>query len=144
MRAAGLLRRLLAFLLDQVIVGAVWLLGVLWLLIAYELTAADEAALGALAVLAAAALGLGVLLHAVYFVGFIAAGGQTPAKMLARVRVVRGDGGPVGCGRALARWIGYGLVFASLGLGGGVAALNRDRRGVHDWIAGTRVVRDRT
>ena len=32
MRAAGAVRRGLAFLIDEAIVGAVWLIGVLWLI----------------------------------------------------------------------------------------------------------------
>jgi uncharacterized RDD family membrane protein YckC len=48
----------------------------------------------------------------------------------------------VGYGRALVRWISYGLVFATLGLGWLVAVLDRERRGLHDWIAGTRVIRE--
>ena len=142
MRAAGALQRGLAFLIDEAIVGAVWLTGVLWLLIVDLLTANAPVALSALTLVAAAATGLGVLLHAVYFVGFVSACGQTPGKMLLGVRVVRRDGGGVGGGRALGRWIGYGLVFATLGLGWIVAVFDAERRGVHDRIAGTRVVRD--
>ncbi len=142
MRAAGVARRSLAFLIDGAIVGVVWMIGVLWLLIVDALTADAPVALVALAMVATAAAGLGVFLHAVYFVGFVGGCGQTPGKMLLGVRVVRRDGRRLGGGRALGRWIGYGLVVATLGLGGIVAAFDAERRGVHDWIAGTRVVRD--
>jgi uncharacterized RDD family membrane protein YckC len=141
-RTAGAVRRGLAFLIDEAIVGAVWLIGALWLLIVGLLAADAPLALSALALVAAAVAGLGVLLHAVYFVGFVGGGGQTPGKMLLGVRVVRRDGGGVGGARALGRWIGYGLVFATLGLGWIVALFDAERRGVHDRIAGTRVVRD--
>jgi uncharacterized RDD family membrane protein YckC len=141
-RTAGAVRRGLAFLIDEAIVGAVWLIGALWLLIVGLLAADAPLALSALALVAAAVAGLGVLLHAVYFVGFVGGGGQTPGKMLLGVRVVRREGGDVGGARALGRWIGYGLVFATLGLGWIVALFDAERRGVHDRIAGTRVVRD--
>jgi len=141
-RAAGAVRRGLAFLIDDVLVGVAWLIGVLWLLIIDLLTANAPVALSALTLVAAAATGLGVLLHAVYFVGFVSGCGQTPGKMLLGMRVVRRDGGGVGGGRALGRWMGYGLVFATLGLGWIVAVFDAERRGVHDRIAGTRVVRD--
>jgi uncharacterized RDD family membrane protein YckC len=141
-RTAGAVRRGVAFLIDEAIVGAVWLIGGLWLVVVDLLTADAPGALSALALVAAGVAGLGVLLHAVYFVGFVSACGQTPGKMLLGVRVVRRDGGGVGGGRALGRWIGSGLVFATLGLGWIVAVFDDERRGVHDRIAGTRVVRD--
>ena len=142
MRTAGVGRRALAFLIDEVVVGGAWLTGLLWLLIVGSLTADARVALSALLMVGAAAAALAVLLHAVYFVGFVAGCGQTPGKMLLGVRVVRRDGRRVGGGRAFARWIGYGLVFATLGLGGLVVAFDAERRGIHDRIAGTRVIRD--
>jgi uncharacterized RDD family membrane protein YckC len=141
-RPAGLTRRGLAFLIDGAIVGLVWLLGGLWLVVVEVLAAESPLALGALALLAAGVTALGLLLHAVYFVGFTGGCGQTPGKMLFGVHVERRDGGPVGAGRALGRWLGYGLVVATFGLGWVAAAFDRDRRGVHDWIAGTHAVRD--
>jgi uncharacterized RDD family membrane protein YckC len=141
MSAGGFLQRTLAFPLDLALVGAVWLLGALWLVIVYAATADNPAQLVALALLAGAALGLGLVLNAAYFVGFVGGCGQTPGQMVFGVRVICGDGGRVGYARALLRWIGYGLVFATLGLGWLMALLDRQRRGLHDWIAGTRVVR---
>jgi uncharacterized RDD family membrane protein YckC len=142
--AGGFLRRTLAFPIDAILVGATWLSGAIWLVIAEVLAARDPGALPRMALLAGAVLALGVVLSAVYFVGFVGACGQTPAKMLVGVRVVRRDGAPVGFGRATVRWLGYGLVALTLGLGWLVAALNADRRGLPDWLAGTRVIRDET
>ena len=141
MTTGGFLRRTLAFPFDLTLVGIVWLLGTLWLVIVYVLAARDPLALPRLALLAAASLGLGVTLNALYFVGFVGGCGQTPAKMLVGVRVVRRDGARVGYGRAAVRWFSYGLVVLTLGLGWVVAVLNAERRGLPDWIAGTRVVR---
>jgi uncharacterized RDD family membrane protein YckC len=140
-KAGGFFRRCLALPIDEAIVGVAWLLGALWLLIVYELTAREPVALVTLALLVGASFWLGILLSGVYFIGFVGACGQTPAKMLLGMRVVRRDGARVGYGRALLRWVGYGLVFGTLGLGWIVAALNAERRGLHDWIAGTRVIR---
>jgi uncharacterized RDD family membrane protein YckC len=136
------MRRLLAFCLDEAIVLLVWFTAALWLVIVYGSVSRAPDALPALALLVMAALAVGPVLHAVYFVGFVGGCGQTPAKMVSGLRVVCPDGGYPGYGRALARWIGYGLVIATLGLGVLVAALNAERRGIHDWISGTRVVRD--
>jgi uncharacterized RDD family membrane protein YckC len=135
------IRRCLAFPLDAAIIGLAWLLATLWIMILHGLTATHPASLRGLALSAGASLSLGVALNAVYFVGFIGACGQTPAKMLLDVRVVRRDGAPVGYGRALIRWLGYGLVAATLGVGLIVLALNPERRGLQDLIAGTRVIR---
>jgi uncharacterized RDD family membrane protein YckC len=139
--AAGVLRRGLAFPLDRAIVALVWCIGTAWLVIVYGSTETGAWALEPLALLVAASVTLGVVLDAVYFVGFVGACGQTPAKMLVGVRVVRRDGARVGYGRALARWLGYALGIVTLGLGFLIAVLDGQRRALHDWIAGTRVVR---
>lgn len=141
MKPGGFFRRCLALPIDGAIVGFAWLVGALWLLIVYGLTAHEPAALATLALLAGASFWLGILLNGIYFIGFVGACGQTPAKMLLGMRVVRRDGACVGYGRALLRWIGYGLMFGTLGLGWIVAVLNVERRGLHDWVAGTRVIR---
>jgi uncharacterized RDD family membrane protein YckC len=67
--------------------------------------------------------------------------GQTVGKMLTRIRVVGLDDALVGFGTALLRHFAY---FASLGtftLGYLMAGLRRDKRALHDLIAGTRVER---
>lgn len=93
-----------------------------------------------------------------YYVGFWWWRGQTPGKMLIRAKVVKKDGGDVDVGRALVRFIFYAMpsnapimFVAGNYLGGWViillplivivaAALNRQRQGVHDLIAGTVVI----
>jgi uncharacterized RDD family membrane protein YckC len=88
-------------------------------------------------------------LVSIFTVGFAAAyttvlhalGGQTIGKMLVGIRVVVGDGEPPPVGTALLRFLGY---FASGGiftLGFVMAGLRRDKRALHDLIAGTRVER---
>ena len=141
MSAAGVMRRGLAFPLDHVIVAFAWLLGTAWLVIVYRSTERVPLALEPLGLLVASSMVLAVVLDAVYFVGFVGACGQTPAKMLVGVRVVRRDGARVGYGRALGRWLGSALGIVTLGLGFLVAVLDGQRRTLHDWIAGTRVVR---
>jgi uncharacterized RDD family membrane protein YckC len=82
-----------------------------------------------------------VFLGAAYHVGFWAIRGATPGKAWAGLLVTSDDGSRIGWGRALARGVGYALSVASLGLGflmiffGGL--------GLHDRIAGTRVVQPR-
>jgi len=141
MRPAGLLRRWFAFYLDGLFVFAIWALAVLWLVIVHELTTRTPATIDGVLVVVAAAFVLAWLLGAVYFVGFIGACGQTPAKMLTGVVVVRRDGRRAGYVRAFVRWLGYGVGCATLGLGFVAALFGRERRGVHDWLSGTRAVR---
>jgi uncharacterized RDD family membrane protein YckC len=47
----------------------------------------------------------------------------------------------VGYGRAWLRWLGSGLAALPFGLGFLGVLFGAERRGLHDWIAGTRVVR---
>lgn len=83
----------------------------------------------------------GIALHALYFVVFVGGCGQTPGKMLFGLTVVRRDGAAAGYGRALLRWVGYWMAALPLGLGFLGTLVTAERRGLHDWIAGTRVVR---
>jgi len=76
-----------------------------------------------------------------YLVTFTA-GGQTLGKMAAGVRVVPEDSdGPLDLGRALMRTLMWGVLAVPAGLGFLTALFSRDRRGLHDRFAGTRVVR---
>jgi uncharacterized RDD family membrane protein YckC len=76
-----------------------------------------------------------------YLVTFTA-GGQTLGKMVAGIRVVSTDpGGSVDLGHSVVRTIVWGLLAIPAGLGFLSALFNRERRGLHDRCAGTRVVR---
>jgi uncharacterized RDD family membrane protein YckC len=96
----------------------------------------------------------------VYFVGFWWWRGQTPGKMLIGARVVRTDGRPLGVDRAFLRYLFYlapiytpivffanlitGWLTFALPIVGLVAiALSRQKRGIHDLIAGTCVISTR-
>lgn len=81
------------------------------------------------------------LLSLTYFTLFIAHGGQTPGKMLLRVKVVDLMGEDVGYGWALMRAIGYSVDGFLCGIGGYLFAFFReDRRALHDLIAQTKVI----
>ena len=75
-----------------------------------------------------------------YLVAFTASG-QTLGKMMAGIRVVSAEPrSPLDFGRAFARELMWLMLAVPAGLGL-LTVLRRDRRGVHDRFAGTRVVR---
>lgn len=69
--------------------------------------------------------------------------GVTVGKWATGLRIVRRDGSEIGIGRAFLRhFVGYPLSFITGGLGFLVAAVTPRRRGLHDLIADTLVVRE--
>ncbi|HKO99375.1 MAG TPA: RDD family protein [Pyrinomonadaceae bacterium] len=69
--------------------------------------------------------------------------GLTVGKWATGLRIRRADGSEIGIGRAFLRhFVGYPLSLVTLGLGFLIAAFSERGRGLHDLIAGTRVVRD--
>lgn len=76
-----------------------------------------------------------------YHVLFWARRGQTPGKMLMGVQVVREVGDEIGYGRAVVRWVAYFCALLPLGLGFVPALFHPQRRGLHDFLAGTYVMR---
>jgi uncharacterized RDD family membrane protein YckC len=93
-----------------------------------------------LAVVALAGVpGLPILAALGYKTYFVSHDGQTPGKMAAGIRVIRADGEKVTVGRALGRAAGEYLSSIVLGLGYVVAAFG-EKRALHDYVAGTRVI----
>ena len=93
-------------------------------------------AIGVIVAVLTAVLNLGVLAGLT---------GATLGKWAAGLRIERNDGGPLGIPRALLRhFIGYPLSFLVLGLGFVLAVVSVRGRGLHDIIAGTIVVRERS
>jgi len=84
--------------------------------------------------------GAALVLGGLYFTLLTGFAGQTVGKMAAGIRVVTRQGGAVGYPRALGRWVAYSLSGLTLGLGFAFAGWNRDRRALHDFASGTRVV----
>jgi uncharacterized RDD family membrane protein YckC len=134
--------RLLAALVDAVLVAVlqaalVGPLAYLWAVRAADF--AGDAGLGALPVLVPVGLSvLAVVVAAAYHVVFWAALGATPGKRWTGLKVVAEDGSRLGWGRALARGVGYAVSGAALGIGFLMVAFGGV--GLHDRIAGTRVV----
>lgn len=84
---------------------------------------------------------LPLALSAAYFIYMpVTCGGQTVGKMAAGVAIIRTDGTGLSYGRAFGRWIGYILNSLLCNLGYLAAAFTKHKRGLHDYVADTRVV----
>jgi uncharacterized RDD family membrane protein YckC len=70
-----------------------------------------------------------------------AVAGQTIGKLVVGARVVGIQGDLPGLGAALLRYVGYYVSAVTAGLGFLMAGLRRDKRALHDLLAGTRVER---
>jgi uncharacterized RDD family membrane protein YckC len=142
---AGALARLGAFVVDALIVGAgqaVLALPVFVYWIKSSPASGDVAGeVTFLPVFLSVALAaLAVILAAVYHVYFWGVKAATPGKRLFGLVVVGPDGRlPIGPGRAALRLVGYGV--SSLVFGIGFLMIAFGGGGLHDQIAGTRVIR---
>ena len=144
---AGYGARLIAYFIDGFILGVVFFLTSIVLLgslFAGAVSVANGDQTGAIAVGGALLWFLVVFLVSVlYFPFFWANGGQTPGMRPFGIRVVKdADGSRVGWGTAFVRLIGLWVSGAILYLGFIWIFLDKRRRGWHDLIAGTVVVRD--
>ncbi|HWG64185.1 MAG TPA: RDD family protein [Streptosporangiaceae bacterium] len=78
----------------------------------------------------------------IYFAYSWAAGGKTPGMALLGVRVVSSTGADATGRQAVTRTLAFPLSFLVFGLGFFLMLVQRDRRALHDLIAGTAVVYD--
>lgn len=139
-RPAGFWIRLTAFLIDQVFLLMVGI-------IIFSVTGDQESAsvvdlwegLDEIDIWSDVVMPLSI--EAVYFTVAIGIWGRTIGKALMRVKVVRTDGSRVSIGRAFGRYLAYLLNWMVLGIGFVVIALNPQKRGLHDLIVDTRVVK---
>jgi uncharacterized RDD family membrane protein YckC len=81
------------------------------------------------------------MLGFLYFFIFQAVQGQTLGKRLLRVRVIDGFGRRPSLGRALLRTLAYLPSLLLLSLGFLWIGFDREKRGLHDWLADTYVIR---
>ena len=143
LRYASFETRLVAFILDLIVLASFFALFVAFALLQLLLRSDfgdDDPPDQAYYVAAIMILAYFVLFVPVYFVGLWTWRGQTLGKMAVAIRVVRSDGRPAGVGAALLRLVGY--LFSSLLLFAGflMIVFDRQRRGLHDRLADTVVV----
>jgi uncharacterized RDD family membrane protein YckC len=150
-RAAGFPRRLVAAIIDAVLVvlvasavtaGAALVLGVpfpRWKELGPDLLLAGLLDRNPMAVGAAGLfLGIGALYH-IYLGGIT---GQTVGKRLMRLRVIGARGTPPGPLGGIVRFVTLVLSVLPAGLGWLWCLFDRERRALHDHLAGTYVIVD--
>ena len=133
--------RFAAYIIDGLVLAAVALpIGFIYGFIYgfLPLEGQDPYALGA-------SLGAGLItfvVYVAYFVGFWARGGATLGMRLLGLQVVRdADGGPITVGKAGIRYVGFVISALVLYIGLIWAAFDSRKRGWHDLMAGTVVIR---
>lgn len=142
---AGFWIRLAAYSIDSVIVGLPLLLAAGgWAFWVLEQGGAVALAEATPSVFLLPILGgvVTLLLSIVYPVYFWALRGATPGKRILGLRVMSMEGEtPIGWQRALLRVIGYMISGFVMGIGFLLIAVSDDKRGLHDRLADTRVLR---
>ena len=101
------------------------------------------AALGSMLGLFAVSTLISVVISSLYEGLFVANFAATPGKMAFGLKVMRPDGGRVGVGRAFGRYFAKILSGIILWIGFIMVAFDSEKRGLHDMICDTRVVRTR-
>ncbi|HKL26755.1 MAG TPA: RDD family protein [Desulfuromonadales bacterium] len=137
---AGFWIRFVAYFFDGAIVGLVqFLLGLAFGLVTGLFVGGPGETQTALSVLSGL---LGVTISLAYGIFFIGYCGQTPGKMITRVKVVRTDGTQITYGRAFLREvIGKFLSGILLCIGYLMVAFDSQKQGLHDKIADTYVIK---
>lgn len=144
-RPAGVFRRLFAALIDwglvSLLYGGFVALGVWGASLGARSAGARFLSTDLVAILTGPFTLLWLALGWVYVAWFTRYGGQTPGKMLFRIRVVTVEGDEPTWGQALLRPAGYFLSWIPLGLGFVLAVFPPEKRALHDRLTGTRVIR---
>ena len=86
-------------------------------------------------------IGIGLILGAAYDCFFLCRYSATPGKKALGLEIHRRDGAPLSVGRVIGRFFSLGLNAFTLGLSFFVVAFDDEKRGVHDYVCDTRVVR---
>jgi uncharacterized RDD family membrane protein YckC len=140
---AGFITRLIAFVVDRLIVGIIALFTVMAVRWVLNVFAINQLLFGWDEIPAQVASVFGVVVYLVvalgYDMGFLLLAGQTPGRQLVGVRVVRVDSERLRFWNVLRRQVGY-LISGILFLGYLWILFDNRRQGWHDKLAGTIVV----
>jgi len=149
MRYAGFWIRVLAALIDSVILGTVSSI-LQYAMFPSMMTTTPITpgtnpfeTLGPAMARAGWAILASTLVSLTYSAWFMGALGATPGLMALGLKVVRPDGSPIGYGRAVARYFAAMLSGIILGIGYLMVAFDSEKRALHDMICDTRVIKTR-
>ncbi len=135
--AAGSVSRFLAFLVDQFIIGMLFAGGLLLTSAAARVVLGIDIDTGSDSL----PIALAYLMWAfAYMAGSLAATGRTIGKAVLGLQVVEADGSRLRARAALIRTAVFPLSFLLFGIGLLLGLIRRDRRELHDLIAGTAVI----
>lgn len=138
---AGFVTRLVAFLIDLMILSAIYSVTVIALQAIGNFFQHDLFAMAREQRLIGLLVGVGAALFpAVYSTFFWALTGQTPGKALMGIRIYTVDGQQITLRRALIRYIGYSLSAAAMFVGFFLVLVDDRRQTFHDKLAKTVVV----
>jgi len=152
-RYGGFWLRVVAMLIDNIIVGiptgilAMLLMGGSMLSMARmgNNPTPEEAISAMIPMFAAGALAalVGTVLNCAYETFFVVKYGATPGKMALGLKVVRPDGSGIQVGRAIGRYFSKVLSGMILYIGYIMVGIDSQKRGLHDMICDTRVIKTR-
>lgn len=140
-RYAGFWIRVLAWLIDAVLLACV--VGGFSVVVTIAIRMAGTNLAGLQMWLVPVVSAVSALLSLLYVLIGWARSGRTLGKAACRIRVIREDGSALGLGGAIVRLLGYMLSSLTFGIGYIMVAFTDRKRGLHDMIAGTVVVKDR-
>jgi uncharacterized RDD family membrane protein YckC len=139
---AGFWIRLVAYVIDFILVYAMAFIGGLIVGFIIGIAASgtsNDQGVKELAQAAGALVGLAVGLF--YFIYFPSGSWQaTPGKRIVGIHLIRADGGRVTGLLALGRYLSYLISSLTLGIGFFMIGWNKEKKGLHDIICGTRVI----
>lgn len=136
MRFAGFWIRVVANFIDTVILGLILIFVALLLGPSGFATLREPSSAGLL--LSMTVIGGSIFYQSVS----VAIWGATPGKLALGLRVVRSNGAQLNFGRSVARAAAFMVdVMVPFSVGFLIAAFDRQKRTLHDYMAGTRVIR---
>ena len=141
MEKIGFLTRLVAYIIDAIIVGV----GLVIIYAIFFGLGGFAAGQAGSEVTFTAMNAIGLILIIVWSIGYIivfwSVKGQTPGKMIMGIKIISTDGSSIGVGKAILRLIGYAISGIVFYLGFLWIIWDKDKQGWHDKIAGTYVVK---
>jgi len=140
----GFLLRLLAYLIDTIVLMIIILLLIVSAMMALKRGTVmwhQADIIEIMSVYMPAFMIAALLIEIFYFTYCHGVTGQTVGKWVCGLRVVNKNAEPLGLGRAFVRWLGYWVSSLFFGLGFMWIIFSKQKQGWHDKIAGSYVIR---